>query len=309
MTLLQKSHLRIPASDASARPTVNFAMRKPAPAKINLYLHVTGARPDGYHLLDSMLSFTGLIDIIEVAEHPELSLLTTGNFAENLHNDADHNLAMRAARLLQEQQQWRLGAGLVLTKNIPVSAGLGGGSADAAATLRLLNEYWGLHLEDEALLHLAAQLGADVPACLVGRSCYVSGIGEVITPIEVMPKLNVLLVNPMKPLATKEVFARGFTQYRKPIKRPDGFDSVSDLLDFLSLQHNDLEQNAISMMPEIEGILSSLRAQKGCKLARLSGSGPTCFGLFTDKVEAENARAAIFEDNPKWWVRLTMMRG
>lgn len=264
-----------------------------APAKVNLALHVTGRRPDGLHLIDSLVVFPRLGDMVEAEPAATLSLAIDGPFACDLGAGPD-NLVLRAALLLGAGR----GAALRLTKSLPVAAGIGGGSADAAATLRLLARTWQTPLPGpQALL----ALGADVPVCLAGRACRMSGIGERLAPIE-LPPFWIVLANPGVPLATAAVFA-GLTSRANPaLPEPPAFPAPEALFAWVADQRNDLETPATQAAPVVADAVAALAAQAGCGLARMSGSGATCFGLFGAKARALAAAAALRRARPAWWV-------
>ncbi|KPP83997.1 MAG: 4-(cytidine 5'-diphospho)-2-C-methyl-D-erythritol kinase IspE [Rhodobacteraceae bacterium HLUCCA08] len=266
-----------------------------APAKINLCLHVTGQRADGYHRLDSLVCFTGLGDRVTVRPAKGLSLRITGPFAAGL--SAEDNLVLRAARLFGSDR----GAAITLDKVLPVASGIGGGSADAAATLRALSRLWGLPRPDDVL-----SLGADVPVCLSPELQRMQGVGEVLTPLGPAPMLDMLLVNPGVTLATPRVFAGLARRDNAPLgpDMPDPFDTAA-WIGWLAEQRNDLEAPALKLAPEIGTVLAALRAQDGCLLARMSGSGATCFALFADDAARDAAGAALRAQYPGWWVAET----
>lgn len=262
-----------------------------APAKVNLCLHVTGRRPDGYHLLDGVVVFPRVGDLIE-ARAGEPSLRIGGRFAAQLDPAAD-NLVRRAAALMGAS-----GVEIALTKSLPVSSGIGGGSADAAATLRLLHRMLGSPLPPrEAVL----ALGADVPVCLRSVACRMSGVGERIAPIAT-PEFWMVLVNPGAALATKEVFSRLRAVDNPSMPGDPGWDRFDGMVDFLKAQRNDLEPAAIALEPGIASVLDAISRQPACRLARMSGSGATCFGVFGDERSARAARAELEAANPGWWV-------
>lgn len=275
-----------------------------APAKINLYLHVTGRREDGYHLLDSLVAFTELGDGIAARPSEGLSLELTGPYADALRADAD-NLVLRAAAALAGEFGIRDGAAITLTKNLPVAAGIGGGSADAAATLRALAALWRIEPDEAAMAGLAASLGADVPVCLHGRPARMSGIGEVIEPAPALPSCAVLLVNPNRPLSTPDVFAARHGAFSEADPIDDSFGTAAALAEALRARRNDLAPPAMELSDDIARVMASLEAAPDCLLARLSGSGPTCFGLFESEAVADAAAKRIAEANPAWWVRST----
>jgi 4-diphosphocytidyl-2-C-methyl-D-erythritol kinase len=279
-----------------------------APAKINLDLHVTGQRADGYHELDSLAAFTAFGDRLALQEHDRLELELRGPFAGPLATEPD-NLVLRAARRLAACAGRKAAVRITLEKRIPVAAGLGGGSADAAATLRGLNRLWRLRMAPAELAGIAAELGADVPVCLAGRSARMRGKGEQIEPWDGLPPLAVLLVNPNLPLATAAVFgaleaipSAGARSWPPPCEA-DAF------LAWLGTGANHLEAPAVRLLPQIQDVLALLAAQAGCALARMSGSGATCFGLFATPAARDLAAAAIGQARPGWWLAASTIGG
>jgi 4-diphosphocytidyl-2-C-methyl-D-erythritol kinase len=272
-----------------------------APAKVNLYLHVTGRRADGYHLLDSLIAFADVGDRLTAESSGVLSLEVSGPEAPSLPFADEDNLVLRAARLLAAHAGIATGAALRLQKNLPVAAGIGGGSSDAAAALRALRQLWQVSVGDAALCALAARLGADIPACVGGHAVWVAGIGERIEPAAALPKAGILLANPRTKLPTAAVFAAR----RGPFGDPGRFEpmpaGVAGLAQTLMRCRNDLTDAAIGLVPEIGGVLASLGALPGALLARMSGSGATCFALFRDRCAAERAREALAAAEPRWW--------
>jgi len=274
-----------------------------APAKINLTLHICGQRPDTYHLLDSLVVFAGVGDRVSVTPADDLQLTLTGPFAPFLSNEPD-NLVLRAARRLAAMGGIDAKAHIVLEKNLPVASGIGGGSADAAATLIACGRLWSV---DPGLMSdsdIAASLGADVPVCLHGIPAFMSGIGEVIAPAPALPDAWLVLVNPGLPLATKAVFAALAGRFASPMARKDfeGLSTARTLADVLARNQNTLMPPALELLPAIGGVLTALADAPGCLLVRLSGSGPTCFGLFADANTARQAAARIAAQTPRWWV-------
>jgi 4-diphosphocytidyl-2-C-methyl-D-erythritol kinase len=269
-----------------------------APAKINLYLHVVGRRADGYHLLDSLVVFARIGDRLTVSPSDELSLSVTGPFAAALGTEAD-NLVLRAARALAAQAGIAASSALVLEKNLPVASGIGGGSADAAAALRLLSRFWGLGSVD--LAELAGTIGADVPVCLAGQPALMSGIGEILTPAPKLPDVGIVLVNPGVAVSTPSVFRARSGPFSDRAQLPESGwrDSVS-LVDCLRATRNDLELPARLLEPGIADALDVVAAAPGCLMARMSGSGATCFGLFPTPEAARMAARAIAHDG--WWI-------
>jgi len=263
-----------------------------APAKINLTLHVTGQRSDGYHLLDSLVVFADVGDRVSVQDAERLRLHITGPQAAALP-ESDDNLVLRAARLMGGQ------ATITLEKVLPVASGIGGGSADAAATLRALAQL-GRALPDDAQV---LTLGADVPVCLRGKAVRMQGVGEVLTPVPDLPEAWLVLVNPGVGVATPQVF-RGLAR-RDNAPMPDDLPrlkSCADLAAFLLMMRNDMEAPALALAKEIGAAKSALSAQPGCLLARMSGSGATCFGLFGDGPSASAAARTVQTAQPGWWV-------
>ena len=269
----------------------DLELREFAPAKINLALHVTEQRSDGYHLLDSIVVFAGVGDWVTASPADRLSLTVTGPRGAGL--SGDDNLVLRAARTLG------IGAALELEKHLPVASGIGGGSADAAATLRALCAMTGAALPDAAAV---LALGADVPVCLVGRPVRMQGVGEVLTPLPPLPECYVVLVNPGVAVATPAVFKALLRKDNPAMAEMPSCGSTLELAAWLREQRNDLEAPAIGLAPVIADVKAALEARPGCLLARMSGSGATCFGLFASEELAVAAATALREDAPAWWV-------
>ncbi len=271
---------------------------EPAPAKVNLFLHVTGKRADGYHLLDSLVVFAGTGDRL-CAEHSEgLSLRVTGPFASGLHSESD-NLVLRAARSLADAAGIEPNAAMMLEKNLPVASGIGGGSADAAAALRLLSHLWGVALAPVILHKLAERLGADVPVCLLGAPTRMRGVGEQLDPAPHLPNCGLVLVNPGVALATASVFKARQGGFSAATPLPAGWNSASAMAEDLRNLTNDLQRPAIALQPVIGDVLAAITERPGCLLARMSGSGATCFGLFADADQA-TAQAAALAHSGRW---------
>ena len=265
-------------------------------AKINLTLHVTGQRPDGYHLLDSLVVRAKVGDRLQVTPAEDLTLSVDGPFAEGVPLDA-RNLVIRAAELLDAGTG--RGAALRLAKNLPAAAGIGGGSADAAATLRALGSHWGLPLPEDT-----ATLGADVPVCLQDGPQRMTGVGEVLTPVGPLPPCWIVLVNPGKPLATPQVFAELQCKLNAPMDAIPDFANFASFATWLASQRNDLEAPARAILPEINICLEAL---KDAALTRMSGSGATCFGLYESAAQARAAADCIAKVQPGWWVAAAPM--
>jgi 4-diphosphocytidyl-2-C-methyl-D-erythritol kinase len=269
-----------------------------APAKVNLHLHVVGRREDGYHLLDSLVVFAGVGDRLSVSPADTLSLTLTGPFATGLASEPD-NLVLRAAWALAARAGIEATGKLALEKNLPISSGIGGGSADAAATLRLLCRFWRL---EPSLAHgLATGLGADVPVCLAGRPARMSGIGDVLEPAGPLPRVGIVLVNPGVAVSTQAVFHARAGAFSTVAWLPtDDWRDAASLAATLRGTRNDLEVAARQFTPGIGAALDVLRLTPDCLLARMSGSGATCFGLFPSPAAARKAARTIIRE--RWWV-------
>jgi 4-diphosphocytidyl-2-C-methyl-D-erythritol kinase len=272
-----------------------------APAKVNLYLHVTGRRADGYHLLDSLVAFLDIGDRLRALPATSLSLTVDGPEAADLAAVGDDNLVMHAARLLADRAAITAGATLHLDKHLPIAAGIGGGSTDAAAALLVLRQLWRISLDDEALYALGASLGADVPACIYGRAVWVGGIGERLEPAGPLPEAGILLVNPRRALPTAAVFAARCGPFGDVGRFAPMPSTVSALVRELMPCRNDLTEAAIGLVPEIAAVLTRLGRLPGSLLTRMSGSGATCFALFANRAGAEEARALVAAAEPRWW--------
>jgi 4-diphosphocytidyl-2-C-methyl-D-erythritol kinase len=277
-----------------------------APAKVNLDLRITGRRPDGYHELDSVVVFTEWADRLTFTRHGRLALELSGPFAAALEDQSD-NLVLRAARRLAQHAGCPPHARIALDKRIPVAAGLGGGSADAAATLRGLSRLWQLGWPDADLLALALELGADVPVCVRSRPARMRGIGERIEPIG-LPVLDLVMANPDHAVSTAQVFADLGLIAPAPDPAAPVPDICVDLPAWLRARGNDLEAPARRVAPVIGEVLALLDAQPGCRFARMSGSGATCLGVFDDPEAAARAARAVRGVRPSWWVISTATR-
>ncbi len=271
-----------------------------ARAKVNLYLHITGKRADGYHLLDSLIVFAEGGDAIEAQAADQLDLAIDGPFADGLECGPD-NLVLRAASALRDLTSGRQGAAIRLTKNLPVASGIGGGSADAAATLHALCDLWRVQPDQDALSRLAARLGADVPVCLAGKPSFVGGVGEEIAPAAGLPKSWLLLVNPRVATPTPAVFKARRGDFSNAGRWPNPPRDFADFAGRLAQCRNDLTEAAISVTPQIRDVLSAIEALPDCALARLSGSGATCFGLFADERGARSAERLLRARYAHWW--------
>jgi 4-diphosphocytidyl-2-C-methyl-D-erythritol kinase len=279
-------------------------------AKVNLTLRVVGRRTDGYHDLESLVAFADCADRLTLAPGHDLKLTTTGPLAGEC-GEASDNLVFRAALLLAERVPGLKLGEFALDKVLPVAAGIGGGSADAAAALRLLARLNSLSLDDPRLREVALLTGADVPVCLLSRASEMTGVGESLLPLA-LPKMPCVLVNPCVPVPTKDVFAAlglrsgellvGASDVLQSSAWPEEGASLEDWVEALSLSSNDLEEPAMRIQPVIGEVLSALNATNGAWLARMSGSGATCFAIYENTAEAERASRKIKVDHPKWWV-------
>jgi 4-diphosphocytidyl-2-C-methyl-D-erythritol kinase len=272
-----------------------------APAKINLALHVLGRRADGYHELDTLAVFADVGDRLWLRHADDFDLSVAGRFARQLPESGE-NLVVRAARLLKERTGQAGGAAIRLEKNLPSGAGFGGGSADAAATLLGLDALWQLGLGTDGLLPIAALLGSDVPMCLMGRALRARGRGERLAPIRGWPVLPMVLVWPDRPLATAAVFAGLRLPDHQPLGEAPSAASPTALAAWLASCRNDLEASAIELAPEVGAALDGLRTAPGCLLARMSGSGSGCFGLFGTRQQAEAVTRDLSQSMTRWWV-------
>lgn len=272
-----------------------------APAKVNLYLHVCGRRADGFHLLDSLVAFADIGDRLSAAPAAALSLSLSGPESAGLARLGDDNLVLRAARRLAACAGISHGAALHLEKHLPIAAGIGGGSSDAAAALRALARLWRGNIAATALEAIAAELGADVPVCLFGRAAWVGGIGEHLVPAAPLPPAGILLANPRRMLPTADVFRARVG----PFSASGRFDPMprdaAGLARALAQRGNDLTESALALVPEIGAVLGRLAALPGALLARMSGSGATCFALFARRADAERAAALLAAAEPGWW--------
>jgi 4-diphosphocytidyl-2-C-methyl-D-erythritol kinase len=291
-------------TQASGAAAVEMAAR----AKLNLYLHLLGRRADGYHDIDSLVAFAAFADRLSFAPGTELRLDVDGAFAESLPR-GDDNLVLRAASLLQRRYGVTRGASIRLEKRIPVAAGLGGGSADAAAALQGLMQLWQLRAHPDELAAIALELGADVPVCLIGRAAFVGGTGEKVEPLGSLPELGLVLINPRVPLSTKAVFMSREGQFSLAARWTEPVRETEQLVKLLAQRHNDLTRSALVMAPVIGDVLTTLSAYPEVLLARMSGSGATCYGLTRTRAEAESAAEKLRTDRPGWWVVTTWLEG
>lgn len=284
-----------------------------APAKVNLTLHVAAPAPSGLHPLASLVVFApGAADRLEASPADTLSLRIEGPFAAGLETDGS-NLVLKAARALALHAGLAdPGAQLVLDKQLPVASGIGGGSADAAAALRALNQLWDIGASPADLEAVAAGLGSDVPACVGSQTCWMEGMGEVVRPGPDLPPLPALLVNPNVPCPTGPVYhaydaAGRFGTLAHPDLPPDALNSPAALTDWLSTTRNDLEAPAVQLVPAIGDCLVALRGCAGAVMARMSGSGATCFAIFASLEDRDTAARQLRARRPDWWVAQTLL--
>jgi 4-diphosphocytidyl-2-C-methyl-D-erythritol kinase len=280
-------------------------------AKVNLTLRVVGRRVDGYHDLESVVAFADCADRLTLTPGPQLSLETTGPLA-GACGDTSDNLVLKAARLLGERIPGLRTGSFALEKVLPVAAGIGGGSADAAAALRLLARLNDLALDDERLLAVALATGADVPVCVASKACDMTGVGETLVPLS-PPKMPCVLVNPRVPVATQDVFKAlglrrgdllvGVTDVMMQAPAwPDHGGSLEEWVEAFAASVNDLEAPATKIQPIIGEVIAALNATNGAWLARMSGSGATCFALYENTAEAQRGADKIRRERPEWWV-------
>ena len=295
-------------------PAARAARAERAPAKVNLTLRVIGRRLDGYHDIESLVVFAaaGASDTLTLTPARTLSLNVRGPTAKAA-GATDDNLVLKAARALAERVEDLKVGRFELSKQLPVAAGLGGGSADAAAALRLLARANRISLGDPRLTEAARVTGADVPVCLDPRPRIMRGIGDVLSdPIDI-PRLPAVLVNPAVAVPTKDVFAALHRAGQPQMPRaanddsPASYVQMSDLIAALAADRNDLESPALAIQPVITDVLASLRALPGCRFARMSGSGATCFALFDSANAAIKGARTMRQANPTWWVRATTL--
>lgn len=285
--------------DAPKSPAADRYVWAFAPAKVNLTLHVTGQRADGYHTLDSLVMFADVGDHVRVCAAPETTLSISSSTAHGLTKGPD-NLVLRAAGMMG------VSARIVLEKHLPLAAGLGGGSSDAAATMRALSEMTGRPVPGDVFA-----LGADVPVCAAGvGAARMSGVGEQVTPVPGLPVLDAVLVNPKIEVMTAEVFKRLKSRENPPMPDPlPTHVSAPELIEWLRGMRNDLETAAIEAQPVISQVFDTLAVTPGCMLTRMSGSGGTCFGLYGDAETAASAAGRLSEAFPSWWVAATRLNG
>ena len=279
-----------------------------APAKVNLFLHVGGKRADNYHDLESLVAFTAFGDEISLEPDQGISLSLSGPFGARL-SGTEENLALKAAKLFAEKAGAEKGVRIGLRKNMPVASGLGGGSADAAAVLRGLTRLWQLNPDRAVLMEIAASLGADVPMCVDSGSSWIEGRGECVRPLPTLPNCSVLLVNPGVQVSTARVFAALGSRRGLGLLPPQApFLDVYAFVHFLRDTINDLETPARTIAPVIAEVLCEMNDLRDILLARMSGSGATCFALFADQETARDAAFVLRARHPTWWITETVFR-
>lgn len=283
-----------------------------APAKVNLHLHVTGRRDDGYHTLDSLVAFADIGDVLFFEKARNFSFEVEGPFAESFTgaeldtSPQSKNLVVRAAWRIANLLARELDVSIKLQKNLPLGGGIGGGSADAAACLWGLCQLWNVSLPETHKSALALQLGADVPVCLKSETCIMQGTGEIFKEAPELAELPVLLAWPGAPTSTAAIFqSLEMPQFSAPAKFPGGaIDQIGTLCAYLNAStRNDLTSGAVSFLPAVKLALDLIKTQPGCQLARLSGSGSTCFGIFENEDQLTQAAETISLHHPTWWVR------
>lgn len=281
-------------------------MKIRAPAKINLALHVTGQRPDGYHLIESLVTFADAGDEISIEPSDRDRLTFSGQFGGMLAANFGTNLIIKALDAMRAAAQGRRcpPVAIHLEKNLPLASGIGGGSADAAAALTGLNEFWGLGLSQAELMRIGLPLGADVPMCIYGKPLIAKGIGEIIEPVA-LPELPMVLVNPGVGVSTPAIFKALVEKENEALiirlALPNGRSEIHALVEYLRTTRNDLEVPARAIQPVIRDVISALE-KSGALFARMSGSGATCFGIFADKAAAKSAKASFGKSQPDWWI-------
>ena len=277
-----------------------------APAKVNLALHITGRRSDGYHQLESLVIFPNIFDRMSFESATHYSLNIDGPFKDGLIslNQQNHIIKKAIEKFSETQRIKNRSVKIQLTKNLPLSSGIGGGSSNAAATLLALNQLWQCNLNQNALAKIAISIGADVPVCLTKKPSLITGIGENVSNLPRFPSGSIVLANSNIPLSSQKVFSKLIhaENYALP-EIPENFSGFSNLIDWLSNTRNDLESVAIDLVPEIKTIKTMLTDQKNCVFERMSGSGTTCFGLFEKYDDALQAEQHLLEKFPNWWVK------
>ncbi len=285
---------------------VSGVVTLPAPARINLYLHITGRRADGHHEMDSLIVFSDLGDTLSVRSADDLTLTLEGPIADSLSRRME-NSVLRAAQLLADAANVPCKAAITLTKHLPLSSGLGGGSADAAATLKALTTLWGIGDGEVDLAEIATRLGVDVPVCLAGGPAFVGGTGEEVQLAPALPSAGLVLVNPGVALATWSVYGARRGGFSPAARFDEAPDDLAALVTLLEERENDLTAAATRLCPVIDDVLAAINEIPTCRFARMTGIGATCFGLFDDLSLAEQAQNELARDD--WWVAATAFSG
>ena len=277
----------------------NITVKAKGCAKINLALHVTGVRADGYHVLDSIVIFTDISDSLFIKKNEENRLTFTGQFAKSL--DVKKNSILQALKLFENVLTDRFS--IKLEKNLPIGAGLGGGSADAAAIIRFITSYFSCPMPSHKVI---SKIGADVPACVLSKASRIGGIGELVRPIDISGiDLWIVLVNPCIFVSTACIFQEVIEKHNEPLEPFNHFSSTNQFIDYLERQRNDLQAITANKFPEINLVLRTIEATNGVLLTRMSGSGSTCFGLYKSQEIAKKAVSYINKRSKKWWVKFS----
>lgn len=282
-------------------------LKKTAHAKINLYLHVLSKMPDGYHKLDSLVAFTEIGDVISINPAKIIKIAVSGPFRKEIKGE---NLIYTAIKkIIPHINIGNIGCHIKLEKNIPVSSGMGGGSSDAATALNLLIKLWKIKINKNKTNKLCMEIGSDVNICFWEKAAYFENKGEVIKKVKNFPSVPILLVNPLIEVNTKNIFSSSKIIFSKPVKRkPKSFSNKKELLQFLKNTRNDLEKVTISKVPEVGKILNLLKGIEGCELARMSGSGATCFAIFKDVKQLKKAEKVTSSAFPDYWIKRTKLK-
>ncbi len=277
----------------------DIAIQEKGYAKINLALHVTGVRADGYHVLDSIVIFTDIFDSLVIEKNSKPRISFTGEFASLL--DVKKNSVIQASKLFENAPLDRLY--IRIEKNLPTGAGLGGGSADAAAIIRFITNHLSHPMPSNEDI---SKIGADVPACVLSVASRVGGVGEIVRPIDISAiDLWIVLVNPRIIVSTSSIFEDVIKKHNEPLESFDRFYSSNQFIEYLRRQRNDLQATAAKKWPEINNVIQTIEKTKGVLLARMSGSGSTCFGLYRSQEVAKKAVKFINKENSSWWIKFS----
>ncbi len=297
-------------AETANNQAVTVPIKEDAPAKVNLHLHIVSRRPsDGYHILDSLFIFTELGDELFFAPSDDLSLEIKGDFSGFISASPDNSI-LKAARMLGEALNITPKAKITLFKNLPIAAGIGGGTADAAATLTGLQKLWHRTLPEKKLYEIAVKLGSDVSPSLYGRPVLIGGTGDILKPSPILPRMGILLANPMVPVFSGEIFRSRKPVFTPPFTFKGKYTDVCELAKDLQSCRNDLTDAAIAIQPEIADVLQAISENTDdCRLARMSGSGATCFGLYDSFDSAEKAQKALKKKYPLWWIKASGLKG